>query len=101
MIYTGSLHKATASAYGSGNSSYGAETRAILDALCELESLPHSIVSLYTDCQCFLVEARCWKYWDTQIEANIAKAICRLTKGGKKYLYTTPNHTTTSPPTAQ
>ena len=67
-------------AHGTGNSSYGAETRAILDGLKEAMSMTCSSNTLVTDCQSFLQKFKQWKKWDTETEKSISNIISNLIK---------------------
>ena len=81
MTYSdGALTSSLISVGGIGNSSYNAETEAILKALTVIETSYQKNMHSVTDCLSFLTKATQWRKWDTSIESKIAEKITRITK---------------------
>ena len=83
-ILDNSVTNAAVWVHGTGDSSYGAETRAILDALKVAQKNPCQSITIATDCLSFLSKASHWSKWDSRTEADIMSMADRIINSGRE-----------------
>ena len=82
---------------GEGESSYNAETAALLEALEKSRTLGESKIIIVTDCLSILGKIKSWQNWNTQKETKIARTLRSLTSSGKQVtLHWARSHADTS-----
>ena len=73
--------------HGTGDSSYAAETRAILDAIKVAQKTPCQSITIATDCLSFLIKTSYWTHWDSRTEEEIISTAERIINSGRELTF--------------